>query len=754
MGEIWNKLSSWGTFCLIFCTVHVKAGFIPGRFNKTSSERYSKSTLILEYHDVLGALHKGLPEVDLPQVGKVGEFKRVGKQRKLTFLGQERYRLQLDDEKELEHTLRVLRKMPYIKSAHREGYFRVAQSISPNDPIFQSGQQYNLIQSEFPKAWPKTVGDQSVIVAVIDSGVENGHPDLFRNIHSTFNFKTNTVDVQDDQFQGHGTHVAGIIGATGNNFVGVSGTNWNTSLMILKVTDRDGFAFSTDIARAIRFAVDQGADIINISLVSVDNRPDSLIESAVAYAESKDVLIVAAAGNESDDQAWFPSAYDYENMISVGSLNSIDNRSHFSNYGPTVDIFAYGENIFSTLPFGVLPSGYGSLSGTSMATPQVAGLAALIQSYFNFQPSNQEKTYQKIKRKLLFGASELKSLKGQALFPGKINADQSLSGLLIEPYNPLLGVGATASLKAQLLPTSNILQWDVDQSSPSATQVDVVENQYSQINKISGQLEIKDSLNGSLVEMTYVQVTDGLSLGHKEVTLIDISNIKESLESQNLAGFSLSTPLLIAGDTSFLSSSALSNNPSLESFEEIIVDYGDLSAFVHIPAKIDLDLVSEKRFVLGGLEREIGLPSGFGPRDTPVISLGPIGQKTHWPFKVTIELASDWLQKHNISDPAAELSVYIFNPEFQSWEEKKLRGLGNSVSFRTYFQTFYRIGFNSQSSRPAQDNGGGGGGGCGSLDTGGRSNGSSGQFILAVLFGMFLSLGMKIKFNLGKILVR
>lgn len=244
---------------------------------------------------------------------------------------------------------------------------------TPNDPGFSS--QWGYGKAQFPTAWDITQGTGSLIVAIIDSGIDLSHPDFDCTVSngadkltSGFNVVDNNNNPDDDN--GHGTHVAGITGACTNNSSGVAGAAPNVRLMPVKVLNAYGNGSYSDVANGIVYAADSGAKIINLSLGGSAN--SGTLADAVGYAHNKGVLIIAASGN-GNTELYYPAAYSQ--VMAVGSTNSGDSRSSFSNYGSDLDVVAPGEFIYSTLP-----GTYGYLSGTSMASPHVAGLAALIWS--------------------------------------------------------------------------------------------------------------------------------------------------------------------------------------------------------------------------------------------------------------------------------------------------------------------------------------------------------------------------------------
>lgn len=249
----------------------------------------------------------------------------------------------------------------------------IAEAVfTPNDPYF--GKQWGMVKIQAPEAWDITQGSSAVKIAILDTGIDQNHEDLAAKIVANKNFtRSRTVD---DRY-GHGTHVAGIAAALTNNGKGVAGVGFNSSLMNGKVLGDDGLGQYSWVASGIIWAADNGAQIINLSLGGTS--ASDTLKSAVDYAWGKGSVLVAAAGNSNTDAPLYP-AY-YENSIAVAATDENDAKASFSNYGAWVDIAAPGVSIFSTMPnhknrIGIL--NYGSLSGTSMSTPHVAGVAALV----------------------------------------------------------------------------------------------------------------------------------------------------------------------------------------------------------------------------------------------------------------------------------------------------------------------------------------------------------------------------------------
>jgi subtilisin family serine protease len=255
-----------------------------------------------------------------------------------------------------------------------------------------------------PDAWARTTGSNSVTVGVIDTGVDWSHPDLASQIwtnpgENCSGCRTDNVDndhngyvddwhgwdfVNDDNNpmddHGHGTHVAGTIGAAGNNGIGITGVTWNVRIMPLKFLNAQGSGTTADAVSAILFSAENGADLTNNSWAGGEY--SQALADAIAVADERGLLFVAAAGNDGSDndlEPTYPASYELPNVISVAATSNSDDVAYFSNVGRrSVDLGAPGVDIYSTWPGG----SYRYLSGTSMASPHVAGAAALLKAAF------------------------------------------------------------------------------------------------------------------------------------------------------------------------------------------------------------------------------------------------------------------------------------------------------------------------------------------------------------------------------------
>ncbi|NEP14570.1 MAG: peptidase S8 [Symploca sp. SIO2C1] len=254
---------------------------------------------------------------------------------------------------------------------------RVNPSLrGPNDPYYNK--QWNLHNINIESAWDETKGS-GITVAVIDTGI-TAVPDLRdTKLVEGYDFVNDKVDASDDQ--GHGTHVAGTIAQSTNNGYGVAGVAYEASLMPLKVLGASGGGTVADIAEAIHFAADNGADVINMSLGGAGE--SQVMAEAIDYAYNKGVVIVAAAGNANSNSASYPARYSH--VIGVSAIDAVGDKAPYSNFGAGVDISAPGGSeggkiLQNTIDPQTGEPVFAGFQGTSMAAPHVAGVAALIKA--------------------------------------------------------------------------------------------------------------------------------------------------------------------------------------------------------------------------------------------------------------------------------------------------------------------------------------------------------------------------------------
>jgi subtilisin family serine protease len=240
--------------------------------------------------------------------------------------------------------------------------------VSTNDPYFSSQRSTSLDQVRAPLGWSVSTGQAEFAVAVVDTGVSS-HPDLAGKILAGYDFVNGDTNASDDN--GHGTHVAGIIGAATNNAAGIAGLCWGCNILPVKVLNASGSGSYSAIASGITYAADHGARVINLSLGGTSS--SATVQSAVDYAVARGAVVVAASGNQGCDCILYPAAFS--NVVAVGAVDGASARRTYSNYGSALDLVAPGTNWTTSNAFA---SGYAAFSGTSSATPVVSALAAIL----------------------------------------------------------------------------------------------------------------------------------------------------------------------------------------------------------------------------------------------------------------------------------------------------------------------------------------------------------------------------------------
>lgn len=254
-----------------------------------------------------------------------------------------------------------LEKNPAVGSVDYN-YVRRASYV-PDDPKFK--RQWGLKKARFPEAWDRV--RRGVRVAVVDTGIRRRHPELRKKIVAQWDFVEGDGVAQDED--GHGTHVAGIVAARTGNKKGIAGACPKCRLVVAKVLDGNGSGTDVDIAKGIVWSVKKGAKVVNLSFSGPGE--SGTLKNAIDFAASRKAVVVAAAGNERTNKPYYPAAYG--NVIAVAATTYKDRRARFSNYGEWIDVSAPGVGILSTYP-----GGYAYYSGTSQASPYVAGLAGLL----------------------------------------------------------------------------------------------------------------------------------------------------------------------------------------------------------------------------------------------------------------------------------------------------------------------------------------------------------------------------------------
>ena len=373
--------------------------------------------------------------------------------------------------------------------------YRVSIAATPNDPRFEDlwglnneGQTGGTADADIdaPEAWSISTGSRDVVVGVIDTGVDYSHPDLAANVWVNsgeiagdgidndgngyvddvhgINAITDAGDPMDDE--GHGTHVSGTIGASGNNGVGIVGVNHDVSIAGCKFLAADGTGSTSGAIKCIDYMVGLKNSGVNLRVLNNSwggGGYSQALADAITASEEADILFVAAAGNDAVDNdvnPHYPSNYENDNVLSIASTDSRDNMSGFSQWGLTsVDMGAPGSAILSTIPGG----GYASYSGTSMATPHVAGAAALVLSV------NPDLTTLELKELLMSSGDANAALNGKTVAGTRLNVNQALIDadptpgfkLSVSPVSQQATVGDTVTYTFTI---GSIAQWDGDVS--------------------------------------------------------------------------------------------------------------------------------------------------------------------------------------------------------------------------------------------------------------------------------------------------
>ena len=331
---------------------------------------------------------------------------------------------------------------------YAEPDYIVNAQVIPNDPYFSylwGLNNANDADIDAPEAWNINTGSSNVVVAVIDTGVDYTHPDLSANIWVNAAEKNGSPGVDDDgngyvddiygidtynndsnplDDDGHGTHVSGTIGAVGNNDIGVAGVNWDVKIMTCKFLNSNGSGYTSGAIGCleyIRNMKNRGVNVVATNNSWGGGGYSQSLYDAINAQRTQDILFIAAAGNngkDNDKTAFYPASYYLPNLLSVAATDNSDNKASWSNYGRrSVYVGAPGVSILSTIP----NNGYSYYSGTSMATPHVTGLAALIEA------QNGSRDWRAIKNLILTGGDNKPSMQGNTITGKRINARGSLA---------------------------------------------------------------------------------------------------------------------------------------------------------------------------------------------------------------------------------------------------------------------------------------------------------------------------------------
>ncbi len=390
--------------------------------------------------------------------------------------------------RDVEQALATLRRLPFVAYAHRNHVIYLDQQ--PNDAYFDEqwalhntgqGSGWDIwfpgtpdANIDWPEAWANATGNGSV-VAILDTGIDYRHSDLGPNVWQNAAEVSGIPGVDDDgngyvddfrgwdfvngdnnplDGHGHGTHVAGTVAALVNNSTGVAGVMWNGQVMALKILDDQGFGLLSDAIAALQYAIDQGVRVSNnswgYSALGPGNFADhQALYDAIEAAAAADHLFVAAAGNDTvdtDSTPHYPSAFDLDNIISVAATDNNDQLAWFSSWGPvSVDLAAPGQDVFSTYKlFAGRFDDYAWISGTSMATPHVSGVAGLVAG----MPQCQ--TYQQVREQILNNVRPLGALSGLMVTGGVLSTNNTMDGNECPPPAPPLTVVTTTLFDARV----------------------------------------------------------------------------------------------------------------------------------------------------------------------------------------------------------------------------------------------------------------------------------------------------------------
>ena len=425
--------------------------------------------------------------------------------------------------------------------------------------IENSGQEVNNKEGtadadmDVAEAWEKTKGSKEVIVAVLDTGVDYRHSDLQDNmwngaVNYGYDFAGDDDGNNDDnpmpdepydeKGHYHGTHVAGTIGAVGNNSNGVSGVAQNVSIMAVKVFRPNGYGYSSDIMEGLDYVaqkVDEGENIvaINASYGGGSGSQDDAVNDAIKKLGQKGVVFCAAAGNSGkdiDQEPMYPASYNASNIIAVAASDQDDKLASFSNYGKnSVDVTAPGTNILSTYP----EDKYAYLNGTSMATPNVAGSVALIASLY---PNS---TVDERKAMILDNVDKKEDFSNKILTEGRVNINNALGEKESEPEpeptpnNAPVAKDDSATTAYETEVTVDVLANDSDKDGDDLTIKSYTTPNNGTVNKSNGKLTYTPNDGFSGDDSFEYTITDGEDEATAKVTVAVEEEEKEDDDNSN-----------------------------------------------------------------------------------------------------------------------------------------------------------------------------------------------------------------------------
>lgn len=341
--------------------------------------------------------------------------------------------------------------------------------LTPNDPAYTNGTTWGPNKIEAPAAWDVRASAGNIVIAVLDSGVRYTHEDLASNMWANatdgshgWNALAWNTDPNDDSGSAHGTQMAGVLGAVGNNGKGLAGVAWRVQIMACKCFNSQDSGTNSDIITCIEFAREHGARIINASWSGPS--PSCSLSNAIYDARSAGIILVTSAGNayptvNVDNTPWYPAAYNLDNILTVAYTGSSDSLGFLSNYGATnVDLAAPGEQIYST--YNSSDTAYfGFYSGTSFAAAYVSGALALLLAQY---PAD---SYQQIIARLLNATDPVPALTGKCRTGGRLNLRKALPPIRLTatlagaggPFQ--LQVAAISNLSCIIQVSTNFMSW-------------------------------------------------------------------------------------------------------------------------------------------------------------------------------------------------------------------------------------------------------------------------------------------------------
>jgi len=482
--------------------------------------------------------------------------------------------VKLASDASLARAISVLSNEPSVEFSEPNLIYRAVESGAPNDPDFtklwgirnvgqtdaagqvgREGADINIVP-----LWQKGfIGNKKVLVAVVDTGIDWSHPDLAANLYTNpgevgskkdngvdddgngfiddvhgWNFAAKTRESSDDH--NHGTHCAGTIGGVGNNGIGVSGVAWNVTLLPVKFLDAQGGGTLEGAIEAINYARMMKANIMSNSWGG--GMYSEALKQAIEETRDAGILFVAAAGNDSsnnDASPAYPAGYDIENVLAVAATDNQDKLAGFSNYGPrTVHVAAPGVKVYSTVKGGR----YETFSGTSMATPHVSGIAAVLLG------ANPTWSFGEIKERLIKTSAPVAALKRRVVARGRVDAHNAFYGIVPPSPEPDPSLWKTLDYSVESAhPYANHDNLKFEVKVPGAKFIRIifekveVETNYDKVSVETPSGEVVDEVTGKLNDYTTEYVAGDKAIIHLK-----------SDESNTMYGFKVSKIQFIAGE--------------------------------------------------------------------------------------------------------------------------------------------------------------------------------------------------------------